>query len=52
MTKKSIKNADRTMLNDDDNSRFDESVDTTKTPKEDREDQKRKEEGRQEETSL
>lgn len=52
MTEKSIKNADRTMLDDDDNSRFNESVDTTKTPKEEREDPNRKEQGRPEATSL
>lgn len=52
MTEKSIKNADRMMLDDDDNSRFNESVDTTKTPKEEREDPKRKEQGRPEATSL
>jgi len=52
MTEKSIRNADRTMLDDDDNSRFNESVDTTKTPKEEREDPKRKEQGRPGATSL
>lgn len=53
MTEKTIKEADRTMLDhDDENSRFNESVDTTKTPKEEREDPKRKEQGRPEATSL
>lgn len=52
MTEKTIKEGDRTMLDDDDNSRFNESVDTTKTPEEEREDPKRKEQGRPEAKSL
>lgn len=52
MTEKSINDAHRTILVEDENIRFNESVDTTEMPKEEREDLQRKEQGRPKATSL
>lgn len=46
MTEKTVKDADRTMIENDGHRRFKESVDTSKTPEEEVKDPRRGKEGR------